>query len=111
MRRRPTLTHAWSTLTVLLAASAFAQDAAKSFPPEQVKRGATVYAKNCATCHGNRMSGGEWAIDLNTFPKDNPARFVDSVTYGKNTMPSWGDVLSKDEIAALWAYVFTGDTP
>ena len=97
---------------VLLAnsGSGYAQEeGAKSFPPEQVKRGATLYSKNCAACHGVRMKGPEWAIDLTTFPKDERARFIDSVTNGKNTMPPWGDVLSRDDIAALWSYVVTGE--
>ena len=80
-----------------------------SFPPEQIKRGAALYAKNCSACHGVRMNGPEWAIDLHTFPRDDPARFVDSVTNGKNTMPPWGDVLSREDIAALWAYVVAGE--
>jgi len=95
---------------VICAGSASAQDgAAKAFPPEQIKRGAALYATNCQSCHGVRMVGPEWAIDLKTFPRDKPARFVDSVTHGKNTMPPWGDVLKPEEIAALWAYVVAGE--
>jgi mono/diheme cytochrome c family protein len=96
------------TLT-LACASAFAQDSAKSYPPEQIKTGAAIYARNCATCHGNRLANPEWAIDLGTFPKTDHARFIDSVTHGKNAMPPWGDVLKPDEIEALWSYVYTGE--
>jgi mono/diheme cytochrome c family protein len=56
------------------------------------------------------MVGPEWAVDLKTFPRDARARFVDSVTHGKNAMPPWGDLLKADEIAALWAYVVSGGT-
>jgi len=101
-----------AALAALLAngGSAYAQDgSAKPFPPQQIQRGATLYAKNCAACHGVRMKGPEWAIDLTTFPKDERARFVDSVTNGRNTMPPWGDVLSQDDIAALWSYVVAGE--
>ena len=97
-------------ITALIAfacASAMAQD--KSFPPEQVKKGAEIYERNCATCHGNHMRNPPWAIDLATFPRDAPARFIDSVTNGVRNMPPWGDVLKKDEIEALWSYVVTGD--
>ena len=98
-------------LLMTAGASAYAQDGgAKSFSPEQVKRGAGLYARNCAACHGVRMNGPEWAIDLHTFPRDDPARFVDSVTNGKNTMPPWGDVLSPEDIGALWAYVVAGES-
>jgi mono/diheme cytochrome c family protein len=49
------------------------------------------------------------AFDLRTFPHDNKARFVNSVTKGKNNrMPPWGDVLKPEEIDQLWAYVQTG---
>ncbi len=44
-----------------------------------------------------------------SFPRDNPARFVDSVTYGVRGMPPWGDVIKQDEIEALWAYVVAGE--
>ena len=77
--------------------------------PEQVKTGAEVYARNCATCHGNRMKNPEWAIDLATIPKDDRQRFIQSVTNGRNNMPPWGDVLKADEIAALYAYFSQGD--
>ena len=86
----------------LASTTAAAQGAADA------KRGSQLYAEHCQTCHGRNMSGGEWAIDLKTFPKDERARFVDSVTHGKNAMPPWGDLLKPDDIAALWAYVVSG---
>ncbi|HWI14475.1 MAG TPA: cytochrome c [Burkholderiales bacterium] len=98
-----------ASVALAAAGESCAQDGAQSFPPAQVQRGAALYAKNCQACHGVRMRGPEWAIDLTTFPKDERARFVDSVTNGKNTMPPWGDVLSPDDIAALWSYVVTGE--
>jgi len=55
------------------------------------------------------MRDPQWAIDLKTFPHDAHARFVDSVTYGKRNMPSWEDVLSGDDIEALWSYVVAGE--
>jgi hypothetical protein len=32
------------------------------------------------------------------------------VSNGKRNMPPWDDVLSADEIEALWAYVSAGET-
>ena len=81
----------------------------KSFPPEQVARGGQLYASNCESCHGVRMEGPPWATDLKTFPKDQASRFVDAVTNGVRNMPPWGDVLKRDEIDALWAYVVAGE--
>ena len=46
-----------------------------------------------------------WAADLRQFPREDRARFVDTVTYGKRGMPPWDDVLKPDDIEALWAYV------
>lgn len=96
-----------AVLAGLLAAGSVG--AQSTFPPEQIQKGSALYAKNCQACHGVRMRGPEWAIDLNTFPRGDRPRFVDSVTYGKNTMPPWGDVLTADDIAALWAYVVAGE--
>ena len=80
-----------------------------SFPPEQVKRGAEVYALNCSPCHGPRLYGEESAFDLRNFPRDERERFIASVTRGKNQMPPWGGLIKPDEIEALWAYVATGE--
>ncbi len=92
------------------SASGLAQGpGAKVFAPEQIKRGAELYATNCQACHGVRMVGPEWAIDLKTFPRDNPARFADSVTNGVRAMPPWGDVLKPADVDALWAYVVAGE--
>ena len=82
---------------------------AQTFPPEQVKRGAELYETHCVTCHGVRMKGAEWGADLRVFPKDQRARFVDTVTHVKVAMPPWGDVLKPPEIEALWAYVVAGE--
>jgi mono/diheme cytochrome c family protein len=95
---------------IVTGASGMAQDpGGKPFPPEQISRGAALYASHCESCHGVRMIGPPWAIDLNTFPRDKPARFVDSVTHGKNTMPPWGDLLTPEDVQALWAYVVAGE--
>jgi len=36
---------------------------------------------------------------------DEHDRFVDSVTTGKDNMPSWCGILKIDEIEAIWAYI------
>ena len=93
---------------VLLGAAAFAQEP-QSFAPAQVKAGAEIYAVNCSPCHGPRMQGTESAFDLRTFPRDQRERFFNSVRRGKNQMPPWGDLFSDEQLAALWAYVTTGE--
>ncbi|MDR3464737.1 MAG: cytochrome c [Xanthobacteraceae bacterium] len=78
--------------------------------PALAIKGRTLYATNCVHCHGvNMVTPGTVAFDLREFPHDDHARFVHSVTNGKNNrMPPWGDILKPDEIDALWAYVLTG---
>ena len=93
----------------LLGMSAAAQERAPEFPAEQIKKGADLFALNCATCHGTRMRNPQWAVDLRTFPRDGHARFVDAVANGKRNMPAWDDVLDPEQIEALWAYVIAGE--
>jgi len=95
---------------VLACASAGAQTSGvKQFTPEQIRKGAELYEIRCQTCHGPRMAKPEWAVDLRKFPREDHARFVDTVTYGVRNMPPWGDVLKPDDVEALWAYVIAGE--
>jgi mono/diheme cytochrome c family protein len=93
----------------LIVGSGRAQEAPPQFPLEQIKQGAALFARHCATCHGTRMRNPQWAIDLRAFPRNAHARFVDSVNNGKRNMPPWDDVLEPNEIEALWAYVISGE--
>ncbi|MFL6574309.1 MAG: c-type cytochrome [Burkholderiales bacterium] len=93
--------------SVLALASASA--AAQPFPTEQIKKGGALYETHCQTCHGTRLANPPWAADLRQFPREDRARFVDTVTYGRRGMPPWEDVLKADEIEALWAYVAAGE--
>jgi mono/diheme cytochrome c family protein len=92
----------------LMCASALAQEPNAS-APEQIRLGAEIFSRNCSPCHGPRMQDPEGAFDLRTFPPDQHARFVNSVTKGKNNMPPWGDLFAADDIEALWAYVMAGE--
>ena len=76
----------------------------------KIAKGKALYAHNCSHCHGfNMVNAGTVAYDLRQFPHEDKARFVRSVTYGKNgRMPPWGDLLSREDIDDLWAYVKTG---
>jgi mono/diheme cytochrome c family protein len=72
-------------------------------------KGKGLYAHYCSHCHGfNMINPGTLTYDLRNFPHDQKERFVLSVAGGKNgRMPPWGDILSLDDIDALWAYVLT----
>jgi cytochrome c55X len=98
-------------LAMALVASpgARAADAAPGGDAAQVDQGRRIYAQHCSHCHGfNMVSAGNVTFDLREFPRDQKDRFLESVVNGKdNRMPPWGDVLSVDEIEAIWAYVLT----
>jgi mono/diheme cytochrome c family protein len=84
--------------------------AAQTPAPEQVQRGASIYARNCSACHGARMLDPQGAFDLRKFPHDERERFMTSVKRGKNQMPPWGDLLKPEELEALWAYVISAES-
>lgn len=90
----------------LMRAPATAQDA---FTVEQISSGAEIYARNCSPCHGPRMQDPESAFNLRKFPRNARERFERSIRNGKNQMPAWGDMLSGDDLTALWAYVVRGE--
>jgi mono/diheme cytochrome c family protein len=81
----------------------------KKYPPKQIRAGSEIFDRNCSPCHGVHMADPEGAFDLRTFPHDQHARFINSVTNGKNSMPPWGGLLKPVEIEALWAYVVAGE--
>jgi mono/diheme cytochrome c family protein len=78
----------------------------------KIDQGKHTFAQNCSHCHGpNMVNSGTITPDLRRFPDDEP-RFVTTVKQGKNgRMPPWGDILSDDDISALWAYVSSRRTP
>ena len=90
--------------------SAFAQKSdQQKFSAKQISAGAAIFARNCSPCHGPHMVDPEGAFDLRNFPHDQHSRFVNSVTNGKNSMPTWGSLLKPSEIEELWAYVVAGE--
>jgi mono/diheme cytochrome c family protein len=100
-------------LTVISpAGSANAQAEATAPDKALYAKGKSSFRKRCARCHGvNMVNPGAGIFDLRNFPPDEQARFIESVTYGKNAMPSWQDVLGPEDIEALWIYVSGGSAP
>ena len=94
---------------VCMGVLAEAQGPQQGFTPEQLATGADLYARNCSPCHGTRMLDPQGAFDLRKFPRDQRERFVTSVLRGKNQMPPWGDILTPEEVEALWGYVVAGE--
>ena len=99
---------------LVTASPGFAEEtahaAAYEAEAEMAAKGKQLYAHHCSHCHGfNMVNPGTIAYDLRQFPHEDKARFVHSVTTGKNgRMPAWGDLLSGEDIDELWAYVKTG---
>jgi len=91
-------------LWILAGIPALADDA------PQPETGAALFQRHCSHCHGfNMVTPGTIAPDLRQFPRDAHDRFVATVTRGRNNrMPPWGDILTPEQIDALWAYVRTG---
>jgi mono/diheme cytochrome c family protein len=73
----------------------------------QVEKGAAIYALRCEGCHGRglRNTSGGWSFDLRKLSPNEHDRFVESVTSGKDNMPSWYGILGDDEIEAIWSYI------
>jgi mono/diheme cytochrome c family protein len=78
----------------------------------QIDQGKATFADKCSHCHGpNMVNSGTITPDLRRFP-DDKERFFTTVKSGKNNkMPPWGDLLSDDQIACLWAYVSSQRKP
>lgn len=94
----------WMGAAMALAmAAASAQDA----PPEpSVANGRRAYTSYCQRCHGIGLVASSSAyFDLRTFPKDDKARFVDSVTNGKRQMPAWGSIVKPHDVESIWLYI------
>ena len=93
----------------LYGASVAAQGTDGRLELEQIGKGAALFARNCAPCHGARMADPQSAFDLRKFPQDEKTRFVNVLTRGKNAMPPLGGLFAPDEVDALWAYVVAGE--
>ncbi|MGJ4946332.1 c-type cytochrome [Bradyrhizobium sp. HKCCYLS1011] len=95
-----------AVLVASLSTVAIAQQQDGGDAHAKIDQGKMTFAQKCSHCHGpNMVNAGTITPDLRRFPDDEP-RFVTTVKQGKNgRMPPWGDILSDDDIAALWAYV------
>ena len=96
----------WFLLVGVLSCHPFAAVAASQVE-KQVEKGADLYAQRCEGCHGEKLrnTSGGWSFDLRRLRPDEHDRFVESVTSGKDNMPSWYGVLRDDEIEAIWSYI------
>lgn len=109
-----------ATAALLLALPALAADeAAPSAPPPaaavsaaeaagsvvQIEVGRKTYTSYCTRCHGIRLVSNGIGFDLRTFPRDDKARFIRSVSGGLRAMPAWVGLLKPEDMDAIWAYI------
>jgi cytochrome c55X len=88
-----------------MAGPAAAQAAVAEVQPS-VELGRKTYVSSCTRCHGiNLVTSSSAHFDLRTFPKDDKARFVRSVTQGLRAMPAWGALLKPGQLESLWLYI------
>jgi cytochrome c oxidase cbb3-type subunit III len=77
----------------------------------QAELGATIFADNCASCHGeggigNREFGAPNLTDAIWLYGKTPERLLETVTFARNgVMPNWNNRLSETDIRAVAAYV------
>jgi len=99
-----------TTLALVLSngvTTVHADGAAESFfNSAQVTQGLGLYRQFCQRCHGTELrNSGASTFDLRLFPAHEHERFVESVSEGSGDMPPHGDILTGEEIDALFAYV------
>lgn len=83
------------------------QEIVAAGPPVSVQVGASIFAQNCAACHGANGTGGVGPA-LAGNPHVNvadPTKMLTTILQGRNVMPSWRGQLSASDIAAVATYV------
>ena len=86
-------------INVIASAPAMAQDRAA------IETGEQVYDEHCATCHGPKLRPTGAMPDLKQQKAEGRARFDQIVMNGKNQMPAWQGVVSREELDQIWAYI------
>jgi quinohemoprotein ethanol dehydrogenase len=72
----------------------------------QVQAGAQLYAQTCAVCHGQNAIGG--VKDLRHMTAETRAKFAQIVLEGiyvEKGMASFDDLLDKEQVDAIYAYL------
>ena len=74
---------------------------------ELVSKGASIYAKNCSTCHlpdGKGVPGAFPALTNSAVVKGDISAQTNIVLNGKGAMPAFGKMLKADELAQVITY-------
>lgn len=75
--------------------------------PVSAQVGASIFAKNCAACHGVTGEGGVGpALARNPHVNiDNPNVMLTTILQGRNLMPSWRGQLAAGDIASVATFI------
>src|SRR3954465_6956267 len=105
---------------IILSCSSLAAVAASGEPASKKSKpsadGRTVYANNCARCHGGDGTSQTTMGQMTEAPNltdaawqrgKSSAHMVNAVTNGRGQMPAFKKKLSRQEIAAAVAYIRT----
>ncbi len=79
--------------------------AALEDPAQLVEVGATLFAANCAVCHGSAGQGGTGPRLTGNARAANEANVRSLVTFGRGIMPGFGATLADEEIEVLVRWV------
>lgn len=84
----------------------FTEDSAAAGPVIGVAtRGAGIYASNCLACHGEGARGLVGPKLVKSPVLKNEGAFWETVLHGRGAMPGWGQALSDQEIADVYAWL------
>ncbi|MBV8345074.1 MAG: c-type cytochrome [Candidatus Eremiobacteraeota bacterium] len=83
------------------------QQVAAAGAPVSVSVGASIFAKNCAACHGANGQGGIGpALAGNPHVNiNNPGNMLATIIRGRNLMPSWRGQLAASDIASVATFI------
>ncbi len=92
---------------VVLAILALGMTVAQRARAADADEGEQTYENYCVNCHGEglRNTSGGVTFDLRKLRPDEHDRFINSVTNGKKQMPPWKDVLDREKMEDIWAYI------
>jgi cytochrome c551 len=68
---------------------------------------ASIFAQNCAGCHGADRSGNRGPSLLPDRLTKDASQYANTITNGSGGMPSFSSKLSADEINALAEWILT----
>lgn len=99
------LAAAWPLAGAQTAAPEAAPPVSAAAAAEAAEAGRKVYVISCQRCHGINLVTNGIGFDLRTFPQNDKARFVRSVTQGLRAMPALGPSLKPGQLDQIWAYI------